>query len=175
MSDFHCSSCGKVRRDHFNHHRHDHHHFGHHHDHHDHHHGHHHDHDHHHDHHRDVFCDRFLCDKDFRLRLGGLQGGLNFRMRQLMGCVVKMELEGDRKVKARICFVGSDFVEIEILERLDKKENEEEEVEKKKKKKKRRKKNKKKRKFKGKSWIVPFESVGFVELDDKDCDCDCHH
>ncbi|WP_246938567.1 hypothetical protein [Bacillus pinisoli] len=161
MSHF-CSKCGKKKFDHHDHHDH----FGHHdchHPRHDHH-----GHDHHFDHHvcDDHFCDRFLCDKDFRVRLGGLQGGLNFRLRQLIGCIVKMELEGDRKVKAKICFVGSDFVEIEVLDEMKEVEEKEEEEEKKKKKKKKR----KKRKFRGKSWIVPFESIDFVELDD-----DHHH
>ncbi|WP_456275833.1 hypothetical protein [Bacillus sp. AK128] len=152
-----CSICGKKTSYHDFHHEHhgfEHHSHHHHQDHHRHHDFDHHDHDH--------FCDRFLCDKDFRVRLGGLQGGLNFRLRQLIGCVVKMELEGDRKVKARICFVGSDFVEIEVLN--DDRKEDEKQIENNEKKKK--KKKKKKHKKMGKSWILPFESVGFVELDD---------
>ncbi|MBM7659720.1 hypothetical protein JOC85_000487 [Bacillus mesophilus] len=158
----HCSICGKKTSYHDDHHYHDFHHVHHgfepHHHHHQ-------DYCRHHDfehHGHDHLYDRFLCDKDFRVRLGGLQGGLNYRLRQLIGCVVKMELEGDRKVKARICFVGSDFVEIEVLDH-DKKEEEKQEENKDKKKKK---KKKKKHKKIGKSWILPFESVGFVELDD---------
>ncbi|QOR67624.1 hypothetical protein IM538_05645 [Cytobacillus suaedae] len=175
MSHMHCSTCGKLRRDHFDH-RLDHHNgHGHHHG-HDHHHGHHHGHDnfdHHgcHDfHHRDFICDRFLCDDDFRLRLGGLQGNLNFRLRQLIGCKVKFELEGDDKIIAKVCFVGSDFVEVEVLD--DKKDDKEEkpQVEKKKK-------IKKKVKC-PKVLIFRMDAIKYMELKDdckEDIKCDCCH
>lgn len=173
----HCSTCGKVRRDHFDHrfddHRghhghHDHHRDHHHNDHcgcHNHHHGHHHS-DHHDFHHRDFICDRFLCDDDFRLRLGGLQGNLNFRLRQLIGCKVKFELEGDKKIDAKVCFVGSDFVEVQVLDH--KKEDKED----------KNKKKKKKKKKCTKSLILRMDAIKYMELKDdckKDKKCDCCH
>lgn len=86
-----------------------------HHHHHPHHHdcrcGHHHDCGCHHNHHN--HCRRFLCDDDFRLRLGGLLHNLNFKLRQLIGCMVELELEDSRKIEAEICFVGSNFVEVQ--------------------------------------------------------------
>ncbi|MBY0095887.1 hypothetical protein [Mesobacillus maritimus] len=73
--------------------------------------------------HKDCHCSycsghfRFghLCSHDFRVRLGGLQGGLAFRFRQLLDCDVKLNVdcEGEEKaVKGRVCFVGTNFVEI---------------------------------------------------------------
>lgn len=184
----HCSTCGKFRRDHHGHHGHHDHHRNHHHNDHcgcpDHHHGHGHHHgDHHgcHDfHHRDFICDRFLCDDDFRLRLGGLQGNLNFRLRQLIGCKVKFELEEDKKIDAKVCFVGSDFVEVEVLDdkKDDKKDDKDDEPEVLGEKKKKKKKKKKKHKKCPKAAIIKMEAIKFMELkddckDDKECDC-CH-
>jgi hypothetical protein len=63
-------------------------------------------------HHHHNHCRRYLCDDDFRLRLGGLQNNLNFKLRQLIGCMVELELEDSRKIEAEICFVGSNFVEV---------------------------------------------------------------
>ena len=63
-------------------------------------------------HHRHDHCRRLLCDDDFRLRLGGLQNNLNFKLRQLIGCLVDLELEDGRKMEAQICYVGTNFVEI---------------------------------------------------------------
>lgn len=60
-------------------------------------------------------CRKDLCGDDFRLRLGGLQNGLGFRLRQLMGCEVKIELENGKELHGKICYVGSNFVE--LLER----------------------------------------------------------
>lgn len=51
-------------------------------------------------------CRRFICDDDFRLRLGGLQDGLNFRLRQLIGCKVEIQLEDDQVIRGKICHVG---------------------------------------------------------------------
>jgi hypothetical protein len=70
---------------------------------------------HHHDcghHHHHNHCRRFLCDDDFRLRLGGLLNNLNFKLRQLIGCMVELELDDSRKLEAEICFVGTNFVEV---------------------------------------------------------------
>ncbi|MFZ3589266.1 hypothetical protein ACOI1C_08225 [Bacillus sp. DJP31] len=174
-----CHSCGNVKRDHhYDHHGHcdvrNHHHnsFGHH-DQFEHHHGYHGYNGH---HGRKDICDRFICDDDFRLRLGGLQGGLNFRMRQLIGCVVVMELESGKKIKAKLCYVGTDFVEVKVIKVLEAElvEAEEAVVEKKPK----RRRRKKKKNCHLKAMIIPFAGISFVEIEDK-CDhdffCDCHH
>jgi hypothetical protein len=61
------------------------------------------------------FRNRHLCSHDFRVRLGGLQGGLAFRFRQLLDCDVKLKVdcEGEeQEVNGRVCFVGTNFVEI---------------------------------------------------------------
>jgi hypothetical protein len=166
MSHTHCPKCGKLKKEQFNHHRH--HDFHHnHHDHHDccHHDHHNHHHNHHDFHHRDVICDRFLCDDDFRLRLGGLQGGMNFRLRQLLGSNVKLALENEKKITAKICFVGSDFVEAEVME--EKKKKAEVNIKNAPDKKKR----KHKKKGKGKAIILPFSSIKSIELKDDCKDC----
>lgn len=74
----------------------------------------------HHSYHHDCHCHyhhRNLCDDDFRLRLGGLQGGLNFRLRQLIGCDVEIELENNEILHGKVCYVGSNFVELKVEER----------------------------------------------------------
>ncbi|WP_144034659.1 hypothetical protein [Sporosarcina sp. P16b] len=46
------------------------------------------------------------------IRLGGLQNGLNFRLRQMVCCEAEFQLNNDEIVKGTIVFVGSNFVEI---------------------------------------------------------------
>ncbi|TKD71051.1 hypothetical protein [Pseudalkalibacillus hwajinpoensis] len=109
-------------------------------------------------------CDRLICDDRFKVRLGGLQSGLNFRLRQLIDCdvILKFECGGEcKEIKARICFVGSDYVE--IMEHHSHSENDEDESEQKKKKKK-------------DHLIIPMKNISGVKLKhccDRDCDCDC--
>jgi hypothetical protein len=180
MSHTGCTKCGKqFRHDHFDDHgHHDFHHHNHrehhdfrHHNHREHHDFRHHNHcNHYHDshhHNRDFFCDRFICDSDFRLRLGGLQGGLNFRLRQLIGSVVKLELEENKEIVGNICFVGSDFVEVDVLKEKKEVVAEEKIVSKEKAEKKRK---KRKKIVHGNTLIFPFKAIKFVELKD-DCDC----
>lgn len=120
----------------------------------------------------DFICERFLCSEDFKVRLGGLQGGLNFRMRQLIGCVVTMKIEcgeDTEEITAKICFVGSDYVEVEVLENDDVENDEDgnndedsEEC---------------KKKEKADFLILPTERVKWIKVKDDcdcDCDCDCH-
>ncbi|TCN27821.1 hypothetical protein [Mesobacillus foraminis] len=101
-----------------------------------------------------CFCDdkcfidhhRCLCDERFRLRLGGLEHGMAFRFRQLIGCLVKMDVEcgeAAEKVLANICSVGTDFVEVEVFKNKDKANSG----------------------GKGKIRILPFESIGSIELE----------
>lgn len=62
-------------------------------------------------------CRKDLCSDDFRLRLGGLQNGLDFRLRQMIGCEVKIELENGEEVYGKICYVGSNFVELIVRDK----------------------------------------------------------
>lgn len=66
-------------------------------------------------HHR---CRKDLCNDNFQIRLAGLQGGLNNRLRQLQGCVCVMELDNGTKVNGTLTFVGSNFVEMLVIEPL---------------------------------------------------------
>ncbi|MFS0638520.1 hypothetical protein AB1K84_21710 [Mesobacillus foraminis] len=69
-----------------------------------------------------------------------------FRFRQLIGCLVKLDVEcGEEaeKVLATICTVGTDFVEVEVFKNKDKANSGG------------------KRKFR----ILPFESIGSIELE----------
>lgn len=69
-----------------------------------------------HDHHKSsCICSNNLCNSRFRLRLRGLKGGLNFRLRQLKGRVVILEFESNKEIEARICVVGPDFVEADVV------------------------------------------------------------
>ncbi|MBP3952261.1 hypothetical protein [Bacillus suaedae] len=111
-----CSKCGHKLSTYHDHKNHHHHKTNCHSDHYDYHRGYHCNHSHHHD------CDchyhhRHLCDDDFRLRLGGLHGGLNFRLRQLIGCDVEIELENNEILHGKVCYVGSNFVELQVEER----------------------------------------------------------
>lgn len=63
-------------------------------------------------------CRKNLCDTNFSIRLGGLQNGLNFRLRQLLWCEAEFELEGENIVKGTIVSVGSNFVEVLVKESL---------------------------------------------------------
>ena len=45
------------------------------------------------------------------VRLGGLQDGLSFRLRQMVCCEVEIQIE-EKVVKGTLIFVGSNFVEI---------------------------------------------------------------
>ncbi|ENH97173.1 hypothetical protein J416_07007 [Gracilibacillus halophilus YIM-C55.5] len=137
---------------------------------------------------RDVcICESFVCDDHFKVRLGGLTGGLNFRLRQLTGCEVKMKVtcgETCKTILAKICFVGSDFVEVNVLtgDREDIWDDLDDEEEKELKHdilKRRRKKRQLQRHHKRRdhhdikdTFIFPFESIKWFELKD-DCDCDC--
>ena len=57
-------------------------------------------------------CRKNLCDTDFTIRLAGLQDGLNFRLRQLLWCEAEIELDNGNKVKGKLIFIGSNFVEM---------------------------------------------------------------
>lgn len=61
-------------------------------------------------------CRKDLCDTDFSIRLSGLQGGLNFRLRQLLWCEAEFELDGGNTIKGTIVSVGSNFVEVLVEE-----------------------------------------------------------
>lgn len=67
-------------------------------------------------------CSKDLCNTDFKIRLAGLQGGLNFRLRQHLWCKAEFELDNGNIIKGTIVFVGSNFVEVLVDEpfQLDK-------------------------------------------------------
>ncbi|MGM8212701.1 hypothetical protein ACLIBH_07890 [Virgibacillus sp. W0430] len=70
----------------------------------------------------DCICRDFVCDDRFKLRLGGLTTNLNFRLSQLVGCFVKLHVDsesGSNTILAEICRVGSNFVEVNVVERSD--------------------------------------------------------
>ncbi|WP_394171956.1 hypothetical protein [Guptibacillus hwajinpoensis] len=102
-------------------------------------------------------CDRFICDDRFKVRLGGLQSGLNFRLRQLIDCEVKLTVEcgGEcEEVIAKICFVGSDYVEIR---KVDSDPGDECEVNKK------------------DTFIIPIKNISGIKVNNCcRCDCDCN-
>lgn len=220
MSNKYCSTCGKpVRHEHvdhhdhfrnhdfhhkrsFHHHQHDSHHHHDDHRHHDEHHHHHDDHHHHHDDHHfeDCICERFFRDDHFRVRLGGLAHGLNFRLRQLIGCIVKLKVNcgGDcKKILAEICYVGNNFIEVKILDkhhddhhdcddlRCDDNRHDavwrKDDNDDKKDRRPRRRRRKRDRRHHddhhdNKFAIFPLRSIEwFVLHDDCDCDCHCHY
>ncbi|WP_156028867.1 hypothetical protein [Sporosarcina sp. D27] len=63
-------------------------------------------------------CRKDLCNPCFRIRLGGLQDGLSFRLRQMICCEVEFTLENDKNVIGTIVFVGSNFVELFVIDKL---------------------------------------------------------
>ncbi|MBB6454784.1 vacuolar-type H+-ATPase subunit I/STV1 [Salirhabdus euzebyi] len=68
-----------------------------------------------------CLCDRHLCDDHFKVRLGGLTNGINYRLRQLTGCKVKLSVDAGsetEKILAEICHVGSNYVEVKVLKKL---------------------------------------------------------
>ncbi|PLT33397.1 hypothetical protein [Bacillus sp. V5-8f] len=92
-----------------------------------------------------CFDRRFICGDRFHLRLAGLQGGLAFRLRQLLDHDVRIECEDQEVFEARIDHVGTDFIEVLMLSE---------------------KKNRRQKEdcgCKGKFRIIPFEKIKFVE------------
>ncbi|MEN8698016.1 hypothetical protein [Bacillus infantis] len=161
-----CSSCGGYHNDHFdrNHHYHPH------------------PHSHpdkhscscHHDIHHSQAADSFLCDDRFQIRLGGLQGNLAFRLRQLVDCKVKMQLEcgsSCEEILAKICFVGSNFVEVKVIEVLGNTEEEEDPEEEEEEEEEEAEEKPKKKKKKNTFRIVPMEDLKWVEFKERKCDC----
>lgn len=67
-------------------------------------------------------CSKDLCNTDFKIRLAGLQGGLNFRLRQHLWDKAEFELDNGNIIQGTIVFVGSNFVEVLVEEpfQLDK-------------------------------------------------------
>jgi hypothetical protein len=143
---------------------------------------------HHHKHDKHNDCRRDICERDFKLRLGGLQNGMNFRLRQLIDCKVKMELEGDKTILAEICFVGSNYVEVNVIKEIVASEGDNEEAdvqlddvdskmvnEKKKatlgKEMRTKKENTPK---KCRTWIIKTEHINYICLP-SDCECLCKH
>lgn len=65
-------------------------------------------------------CMRGACSTRFKLRLGGLANGMQFRLQQLIGCKVKLCVEcGEQEehVIGIIKHVGQDYVEVKVLKK----------------------------------------------------------
>lgn len=98
--------------------------------------------------------DRYLCDKNFRLRLGGLYSGMSYRFRQLLHCTVKMEVDCTEEcspILGEICYVGSDYIEVTLTKYSQKGKH---------------------HKHKGKLLIIPFNTIKWIEHDDGYCQCE---
>ena len=61
---------------------------------------------------RHSHCRKKLCDNEFSIRLGGLQYGLNARLRELLWCKAEFELDDGKTINGTIVSVGSNFVEV---------------------------------------------------------------
>ncbi len=57
-------------------------------------------------------CRKNLCNDHFNIRLEGLNNGLNFRLRQLFGKKIELELDTGNKVIGTLSYTGSNFIEI---------------------------------------------------------------
>lgn len=63
---------------------------------------------------------QFICDDRFRIRLAGLDGGMAFRLRELLDVEAKFEIageQGSKMLKGRVCSIGSDFVEVVLAKK----------------------------------------------------------
>lgn len=115
-------------------------------------------------------CRKTLCDTDFSIRKGGLQDGLNYRLRQLLWCEAEFELDDGKTINGTIITVGSNFVEVLVKSRdqVDEKiaEASEEDLYKEslQKKKKPDEKREKRKHKKGRSWIFPTDKIANVKL-----------
>ena len=78
---------------------------------------------------------------------------MNFRLRQLIGCEVKLSLESEKELTADVCFVGSNFVELNVKKIKHNSDSS-----------KKKSKKKGKKKSLNKSMIVPFEAIRSLEL-----------
>ncbi|MFD2213356.1 hypothetical protein [Metabacillus endolithicus] len=90
-----------------------------------------------------------------------------FRFRQLIGSRVKIETDceatGIEKLHAKICHVGSDFIEVEVMQKEKKKKKKPTLVRRKPRKKK--KEECKKHEFR----MIPFESLSSISVMEDDC------
>lgn len=99
-------------------------------------------------------CRRNLCDTNFSIRLGGLQDGLNFRLRQLLWCEAEFELDDGNIAKGTIVSVGSNFVEVLVKEasQLESEDQVDEE-------------NEERYHKKGKSLIFSIDKIANIKVD----------
>ena len=122
-------------------------------------------------------CRKDLCSTSFKVRLSGLQGGLNFRLRQLLWSEAEFELDSGSTVKGTIVYVGSNFVEVlgdnslpekDIEESLDNEFEQKQAVEKKD--------DTKENKHypKGTTWIFSIDKIANVKLANVNHSFPCH-
>ncbi|MBM7693049.1 hypothetical protein JOC77_002488 [Peribacillus deserti] len=62
----------------------------------------------------DILVNHKFCDDDFLIRLAGLEGGLNFRLKQMIGKCVEIFLSEPENevIIGEVAMVGSNFVEL---------------------------------------------------------------
>ncbi|PLT28549.1 hypothetical protein [Peribacillus deserti] len=62
----------------------------------------------------DILRSHKFCDDDFLIRLAGIEGGLSFRLKQMMGKCIKLSLlePANELVSGEVSMVGSNFVEL---------------------------------------------------------------
>ncbi len=84
------------------------------------------------------FNQHCFCSDQFRVRLSGLRGSLAFRLRQMLGCQVKVHFEEGKCLQGRIELVGTDFLEIVVVQKV-------------------------KYETKRKSFLIPFDKIKWIE------------
>ena len=107
-------------------------------------------------------CRKNLCDTVFSIRLGGLQDGLNFRLRQLLWCEAEFELDDGNSVKGTVVSVGSNFVEV-IVDDMD--ETDEDDLDKGLTEKHHEEEYEERKHKKGKSWIFSTDKIANLKVD----------
>jgi hypothetical protein len=93
------------------------------------------------------FADRELCSRHFSVRLGGLRHKMAAVLRGYIGCMVIIGSECEvkvKKVKGRISFVGTDFVELVIHKKNKGNQNH----------------------SKKKYRMIPFDTINWFEVDE---------
>ncbi|MDF2066990.1 hypothetical protein [Bacillus sp. Cr_A10] len=111
-------------------------------------------------------CREDLCGTDFKIRLAGLQGGLNFRLSQQLWREAEFELDNGNIIKGMIVFVGSNFIEVQVdeivedsLQDLDKELTQESPAEENK-----LNESETRHHRKGKTWIFSIDKIVHVKL-----------
>jgi hypothetical protein len=119
-------------------------------------------------------CRKDLCDTDFKIRLAGLQDGLNFRLRKQLWCEAEFELDNGNKVKGTIVFVGSNFVEILVDKSLPLEDGDKDLTQKPPVEEKEHDACEIRKHTKGRTWIFSIDKIANVILSSSEHQCMCH-